>query len=136
VFKDLNIVVCYILKCNCFLQYEQVAEDKMEGVSDSTKEAMRVKDFSFDFSFWTVDKNDTERYHDQETVNIAFKPVLILANSNTRFLKGIIQVSKNVSLKNLKESLKKDTSLELGPFSSAFNKGNVHPVFFSYILYN
>jgi len=46
----------------------QMAEEKMEGVSESTREAMRVKDFTFDFSFWTVDKDDTERYHDQMMV--------------------------------------------------------------------
>ncbi|KAL4238780.1 Kinesin-like protein kif16b [Mactra antiquata] len=46
----------------------KMAEEKMEGVSESTREAMRVKDFTFDFSFWTVDREDKERYHDQERV--------------------------------------------------------------------
>ncbi|KAH3848379.1 hypothetical protein DPMN_090740 [Dreissena polymorpha] len=46
-----------------------MAEEKLDGVSESTREAMRVKDFTFDFSFWTVDPQDGERYHDQEMVS-------------------------------------------------------------------
>ncbi|XP_052767507.1 kinesin-like protein KIF16B isoform X2 [Mya arenaria] len=46
----------------------KLAEEKLDGVSETTREAMRVKDFTFDFSFWTVDRLDTERYHDQQTV--------------------------------------------------------------------
>ncbi|XP_045187061.2 kinesin-like protein KIF16B isoform X2 [Mercenaria mercenaria] len=46
----------------------KMVEEKLEGVSDSTREAMRVKDFTFDFSFWTVDREDTETYCDQEKV--------------------------------------------------------------------
>ena len=47
-----------------------MAEEKLEGVSESTREAMRVKDFTFDFSFWTVDKEDPDTYCDQEQVRL------------------------------------------------------------------
>ena len=48
--------------------YFQVAEGHNEG--DSFREALRNKDFTFDFSFWTVDREDKERYHCQETVSL------------------------------------------------------------------
>ncbi|XP_060590236.1 kinesin-like protein KIF16B [Ruditapes philippinarum] len=46
----------------------KMAEEKLDGVSETTREAMRVKDFTFDFSFWTVDRDDPETYCDQEKV--------------------------------------------------------------------
>ena len=42
-------------------------EQNLEGVSEATREAMRVKEFTFDFSFWTVDRQEA-RYCDQEQV--------------------------------------------------------------------
>ncbi|KAK3596008.1 hypothetical protein CHS0354_032527 [Potamilus streckersoni] len=38
------------------------------AVGDVGREAIRVKAFTFDFSFWSVDKNDTACYHSQEYV--------------------------------------------------------------------
>ncbi|KAL3874464.1 hypothetical protein ACJMK2_037473 [Sinanodonta woodiana] len=38
------------------------------AVGDVGREAIRVKAFTFDFSFWSVDKTDIARYHSQEYV--------------------------------------------------------------------
>jgi hypothetical protein len=55
-----------------------MAEEKLDGVSETTREAMRVKDFTFDFSFWTVDRDDPETYCDQEKVRMLIFIALIM----------------------------------------------------------
>ena len=69
----------------------QVAEGHEEG--DSFREQLRSKDFTFDFSFWTVDREDSEKYDCQEKVSCKTFEPLHEKNNNLDFQSCLRQPS-------------------------------------------